>query len=156
MRKISLLIATFAIVFVFIAGCAAFQKVKEPVKVEMVLLTEILYMGEPAGVKGPAIFGDFTVTHYVNVLPAGDFWLLEFIPMLEETRTIFMLWAKSECPEAIALYAYNMDTEEDSYWIYDSEGQAWETDEETYDFFLELDHPCAVEMPEGIDATLHI
>jgi len=156
MRKISLFIAAFAIVFVLIAGCATFQKVKEPVKVEMVLLTELRFHGEVSGVKSPAQFGDFSVTHHIKVLSTGDKYLLEWIPMSEEVRVVFMLWVKTECPEGIALLTYDGDTEESTYWIYDSKGQVWQVDEEEYNFFLGLDHPCAIEMPEGVDAVLHI
>ena len=156
MRKLSLFIAAFAIVFVLIAGCKAFQKVKEPVKVEMVLLTELTFHGEVSGVKGPAIFGDFSITHSIRALATEDKYVLEWLPLSEEIQTYFLIVVKAECPEPIALSSYNVDTEEATYWIYDDASQIWQVDEEKYDFFLTLDHPCVVEMPKGTDAMLRI
>lgn len=156
MKKISLFIAVFAIVFVLIAGCVTSQTVKEPVKVEMVLLTELTFHGEISGVKGPAIFGDFSITHSIRALVVEDKYVLEWLPLSEEIQTFFLLVVKAECPEPIALNSYNMDTEESTFWIYDREGQAWQVDEEKYDYFLTLDHSCVAEMPSGIDAVLRI
>lgn len=132
---------------------AAFQT--EPEKVEMVLLSELNFKGETAGIKGPAIFGDFTVTHYIgNAIPIKDMAMLEWLPYPKEKQILFILWAKAECPEGVALQTYNLNTKEYTFWIYDSKGQAWQVDEEKYDYFLELEHPCAEKMSGDADAIL--
>lgn len=147
------------VVLLFITNCAVLKSAfkAEPQKVEMVVLTELMYQGGLAGIEAPAEFGDFSITHYMgNVVQAGDNTaIVEYYP-IKDNPMYFLLVVKWTCPEPVALSTYNADTEEDTYWIYDAEGQAWKVDEETYDYFLKLDHPCVADMPEGIDATLTI
>lgn len=161
LKSLTIGIALIGLILLSISfqGCAALKSALqiEPEKVEMVLLSELRFYGTVAGIKVPAQFGDFSVTHDFGGAVYGEHnqTFIDYLPRKNDAM-IFALVAKSSCPEPVALSTYNMKTEETTYWIYDSKGQAWKVDEKKFDAFLELDHPCAADMPKGTDAMLSI
>ena len=155
----SILIPLILGISLVLGSCAFLQKVDQPTKVEMVVLSDLAFGGIPTGVEVPATFGDFSLTHNIlSVTPSenGQMFFISWYPMDVDNPMLFILVGKSECPEPIALSAWSSETDITTHWIYNSEGQVRQVDEETYDFFLELDHPCTGGDPDKPDATLTI
>lgn len=155
----SILIPLILAASLVLGSCAFLQKVDQPTKVEMVVLSDLAFDIALAEVKVPAEFGDFSLTHNIfSVTPSedGQAFFISWFPIDTNNPMLFLLTAKADCPEPIALTAWSEETDVTTYWIYDSEGQAWQVDEEKYDYFLTLDHPCTGGDPDKPDATLTI
>lgn len=162
MRKLLANSLIVGMILALLCGCAAVRSVlqMEPERVEMVLLTGLMWVDDEgkrvSGIKVPAVVGDFTPVCYMyDWEERGDVIDLHYAP-LAGGPMLYCIVAKLGCPEGVGLSTYNKDTEECTFWIYDSEGQAWEVNEEKYTYFMASDHPCKVDTPEGIDAILTI
>jgi len=93
--------------------------------------------GQPSKIEVPAKYGDFSITHTIIPKYYCNKVVIEFIPNnLDEN--IYAIWAKAECPEAVAMYAYNMKSEIAEYWVYNFNTPVL-VKSETYD--EKLDNP---------------
>lgn len=138
-----LVVAAMSVVMLLTTSCAMLQPKPAEVTIRTILLSEIFFRGELAGFVVPQKFGDFSVTHsFAGVMPAGEgVVLIEYIPS-GEPGWIFQLWVKSDCPEAIALSAYNMKTETAEYYIYKEYLVPIQVTKAEYDEVLAQEHFC--------------
>ena len=141
MRK---LLSVMAIALMLLTtSCAALLQGKS-VELDPVILSEITYHGEVAGIMGPGEFGDFSVSYTLgDVHPSGLLWLMEFLPTTPSDKLIFMLWLKDECPEAVALMVHSMETNITKYFIYDSSGVPHEATKDAFDVVLAMTPTCS-------------
>ena len=131
------------LVFLFmlssLLGCASLKSVfqMKPERVDTVLLSDLMFRGVVVGVKVPAIFGDFSITHrFTGVKPFKSLVVLTYMPHKDGKGIIFILLAKPKCPEVVAMNTYDLETKKATFWTYDREDQPWQVDKKRYNAFL--------------------
>ena len=128
------------------------DSIEKPDMSAVVNLSGIIFMGNNIEIKVPAIYGDFYETHsVVEIVPVGfDIVGITFAPDSGEGN-MYVLVAKAECPEMVALMAYNPVDKSYTWWLYDAAGLPHLATEAEVDVVIDGPHPCNKEFVKTLE-----
>jgi hypothetical protein len=118
-----------------------------------VTLPGVTFNGDAVEMIVPSELNDIYNTHaFAGALEAANnLVVVSYLP-LEEDGIILMILFKQDCPEAVALEAYDMKVQKSKYYIYKAGGIPKQVESEVYTkFIMEKDHICSDEDTSSTD-----